>query len=155
MSLIKSITRKAVNVTGVFFRYPGTKLELELVPWDTSERKATYEQCKIEAPIRGFRQKDVSYDEDMFTDKMVDRVVKSARNCTVGCLKKLMLVDEGALKEQLGLDAITDETPVPLTVEDIKSIVMDSIDVKLWLNSSIGDMDIFNAALKAQSAKNL
>lgn len=154
MSLLKKITRKASTVTGVFFRYPGTKLEVEISPIDTSERSSIYEQCKIETPVRGFRQKDVQYDEDMFCDLLVDRIVRSARGCTVKCLREIIIMDDEALKEQLGLTEITDETPVAVEIEDIKYLMKQSLDFKVWINGCLNNMEAFNAALKAQAAKN-
>jgi hypothetical protein len=154
MSLLKKITRKASTIAGVFFRYPGTKLELELVPIDTSERASIYDQCKIETPVRGFRQKDVTHDEDMFCDLLVDRVAKSARGATVGCLKQILILDDAALKEHLGLEEITDESPVAIDIDDIKYLMKQSIDFKVWLNGCLNNMEAFNAALRAQAIKN-
>ena len=157
MGLFKNISKPKATVRGVFFRYPGTNLELEIAPIESARRTELYEQCKVETPIRGFRQKDVSHDENMFCELLVDDVIKSVRGATVKDLRVLTIVDEDALKKALGVpqeNTLKDDMAVPLGIDDIKDIMKESVDFKIWLNEKLGDMSAYNAALKKQLEKN-
>jgi hypothetical protein len=154
MSLLAKIVQPSDEIAGVFFKYPGTKMETELVPIDRVERLKLMDRCRL-PQVRGSRRQAEEFDEDKFNKIFAERVIKNIRNCDKEALERLLVLKPGELERLLGVEPgqkLTGE--IKLDADDREYLYTHSLEYRLWIDDCLANADAINMALKAQSLGN-
>jgi hypothetical protein len=145
MPFLKENTFDVADVSGVFFQYPGTSLEVELIPQTREERQQRLDKCRQQR--RGFRNDPFAFDDKKHNRLLAHEVFLSWRGMDQKTVSKLVLIKPDALKS-IGAEGLQFST------EDAEFILNNNADFRLWIDECLDNYEAFNQAEKERLIKN-